>query len=108
MASEPVCAQCGALLPENAPGNRCPKCLLQLGLDETSNDAEPVKLLEPADPAPHVEPGPPLDSDSVHEQIGSKIGRYRLLQQIGEGGFGVVFMAEQTEPVQRKVALKVI
>lgn len=36
------------------------------------------------------------------------IGRYRLLQQIGEGGFGVVFMAEQTEPVQRKVALKVI
>jgi serine/threonine protein kinase len=36
------------------------------------------------------------------------IGRYKLLQQIGEGGFGIVFMAEQTEPVQRKVALKVI
>jgi serine/threonine protein kinase len=36
------------------------------------------------------------------------IGRYKLLQQIGEGGFGVVFMAEQIEPVQRKVALKVI
>ena len=36
------------------------------------------------------------------------IGRYKLLQQIGEGGMGVVYMAEQTEPVQRKVALKVI
>ena len=36
------------------------------------------------------------------------IGRYKLLQKIGEGGFGVVYMAEQTEPVQRKVALKVI
>jgi hypothetical protein len=39
---------------------------------------------------------------------GTMIGRYKLLQKIGEGGFGVVYMAEQTEPVQRKVALKVI
>ena len=36
------------------------------------------------------------------------IGRYKLLQEIGEGGFGVVFMAEQREPVRRKVALKII
>src|SRR5438132_6533545 len=36
------------------------------------------------------------------------IGRYKLLQEVGEGGFGVVFMAEQQEPVQRKVALKII
>lgn len=39
---------------------------------------------------------------------GSTIGRYRLLERIGEGGFGVVFMAEQTEPVRRIVALKVL
>jgi hypothetical protein len=108
MATEPVCAQCGAPLPENAPGNRCPKCLLQLGLDETSCDAEPAKPSELADLVSQVAADPPLDSDCVHEQIGSRIGRYRLLQQIGEGGVGVVFMAEQTEPVQRKVALKVI
>ena len=47
-------------------------------------------------------------SPSPLEKIGERIGRYKLLQQIGEGGCGVVYMAEQEEPVRRKVALKVI
>jgi WD40 repeat protein len=42
------------------------------------------------------------------ESPGTRIGRYKLLEQIGEGGMGVVFVAEQTEPVYRRVALKVI
>ena len=42
------------------------------------------------------------------EKPGDKIGHYKLLQQIGEGGCGVVYMAEQVEPIRRKVALKVI
>src|SRR5688572_29483498 len=42
------------------------------------------------------------------EKPGDKIGRYKLLQQIGEGGCGVVYMADQEEPVRRRVALKVI
>jgi serine/threonine protein kinase/tetratricopeptide (TPR) repeat protein len=42
------------------------------------------------------------------ELIGGRIGPYRLLEEIGEGGFGVVYMAEQSEPVRRRVALKVI
>ena len=42
------------------------------------------------------------------EQLGDRVGRYKLLQQIGEGGCGVVYMAEQEEPVHRRVALKVI
>src|SRR5579875_2941689 len=42
------------------------------------------------------------------EGVGSRIGPYKLLQQIGEGGMGAVFMAEQQEPVRRMVALKVI
>jgi len=42
------------------------------------------------------------------EKLGDRIGRYKLLEQIGEGGYGVVFMAEQQEPVRRRVALKVI
>jgi eukaryotic-like serine/threonine-protein kinase len=42
------------------------------------------------------------------EKCGDTIGRYKLLQQIGEGGCGVVYMADQEEPVRRRVALKVI
>jgi WD40 repeat protein/serine/threonine protein kinase len=45
---------------------------------------------------------------TVTEKPGDRIGRYKLLQQIGEGGCGVVYMAEQEEPVRRRVALKVI
>src|SRR5262245_44790250 len=47
-------------------------------------------------------------SASLVETSGDRIGRYKLLQQIGEGGCGVVYMAEQEEPVRRRVALKVI
>src|SRR5262245_30367148 len=43
----------------------------------------------------------------VVEGPGDVIGRYRLIERLGEGGFGVVFVAEQREPVVRKVALKV-
>src|SRR6516165_7565058 len=42
------------------------------------------------------------------EMPGTTIGPYKLLEQVGEGGFGVVYMAEQQQPVRRKVALKVI
>ena len=54
-----------------------------------------------ADPTVHVE---------SHERasIGSIIGPYKLLQEIGEGGMGVVFVAEQKEPVKRRVAVKII
>ena len=46
--------------------------------------------------------------NELSEGPGTIIGRYKLLQKIGEGGFGVVYMAEQREPVKRKVALKII
>ncbi|QOJ15202.1 MAG: serine/threonine protein kinase [Planctomycetia bacterium] len=51
-----------------------------------------------------------LEAESARgtEQAGQIIGRFKLLQQIGEGGFGSVWMAEQREPVMRKVALKII
>jgi serine/threonine protein kinase len=45
---------------------------------------------------------------ALPEQPGTVLGAYKLLEQIGEGGFGVVFMAEQSQPVRRKVALKVL
>jgi serine/threonine-protein kinase len=46
--------------------------------------------------------------DSGPDRPGAVIGPYKLLPQIGEGGMGTVYMAEQTQPVQRKVALKII
>lgn len=59
------------------------------------------------------EPAPGLPKErsqplSAEQNPGDMIGRYRLLQQIGEGGCGVVYMAEQEEPVRRQVALKII
>jgi WD40 repeat protein len=47
-------------------------------------------------------------AQGVHEKPGDSIGRYKLLQPIGEGGCGIVYMAEQEQPVRRRVALKVI
>ena len=56
-----------------------------------------------------AEDGPgPSNDETTGCRAGTVIGPYKLLQQIGEGGMGTVWMAEQTQPVQRKVALKLI
>jgi serine/threonine protein kinase/tetratricopeptide (TPR) repeat protein len=54
------------------------------------------------------DPGPTVDQAPVNERPGTTIGRYRLMEQIGEGGMGVVFVAEQERPVRRKVAIKIV
>src|SRR5439155_5150358 len=66
---------------------------------EASDPRRLVPLMEPET----VSPAAPLC-----EAAGATVGRYKLLQLIGEGGFGAVFMAEQTVPVRRKVAIKII
>ena len=56
-------------------------------------------------------PAPALDAtmdEPIREQPGTVIGPYKLMEQIGEGGMGLVFVAEQQEPIRRKVALKII
>src|SRR5258708_1680040 len=50
----------------------------------------------------------PGDAAPMREGPGTLIGPYKLLEQIGEGGFGIVYMAEQERPVRRRVALKVL
>src|SRR5207237_98647 len=57
---------------------------------------------------PPARPVATVDERPLSECPGTVVGPYKLLQQIGEGGMGLVFLAEQTQPVQRKVALKVI
>src|SRR5215471_561760 len=70
------------------------------------------ELPEPSTDAPAgtIEADTKLDfSDApTDETVGRKIGRYKILEKIGEGGYGMVYVAEQTEPVRRRVALKVI
>jgi serine/threonine protein kinase/tetratricopeptide (TPR) repeat protein len=61
----------------------------------------------PATPGERATPPPAVPSPVV-EGPGSRVGPYKLLQQIGEGGMGVVYLAEQDEPVRRRVALKII
>jgi len=88
------CPTCGAVLPPGTPAGPCPKCLGKAAPTAEAPPAGPEKTL-----VLHL---------PVSEKPGDRIGRYKLLQDIGEGGFGVVYMAEQEEPVRRRVALKVI
>ena len=69
---------------------------------------DPVLTID-TDPVPSgaITSPPPALSPAI-DRPGSRIGPYKLLQEIGEGGMGTVFMAEQVEPVRRRVALKII
>jgi WD40 repeat protein len=61
----------------------------------------------PAESQPEVIPTVLVETAPT-EEVGSLIGRYKVLERLGEGGFGAVWLAEQKEPVRRKVALKII
>ena len=112
MAAARTCPECGAELTPGVLDGLCPKCMgkVTFGLD---SKGEPVTsptgsetASAPAEPE-GTSPTVPA-STPVSEQVGDRIGRYKLLQNLGQGGMGSVWMAEQTEPVRRLVALKVI
>jgi WD40 repeat protein len=69
---------------------------------------EPDQLLPSDAPAIKATIKLAVADDPADEAVGMKIGRYKLLEKVGEGGCGVVYVAEQIEPVRRRVALKVI
>jgi serine/threonine protein kinase len=96
-----TCAKCGATLSAESVLDVCPHCVAAQVL---STDTSPVSADASAKPPGTILMG---SADPV-EQPGDRIGRYKLLQKLGEGGCGVVYMAEQEEPVRRRVALKVI
>src|SRR5205809_3187836 len=88
-----------AYLTQACAGNEALRCQVERLLRNLSRAGHFLTQGEQATAEP---------ASAVLEKPGNKVGRYKLLQQIGEGGCGVVYMAEQTEPVQRRVALKII
>ncbi|UCE47192.1 MAG: hypothetical protein JSW47_16500, partial [Phycisphaerales bacterium] len=88
MAEKNRCPYCHTYLPADAPRGICPQCLLKAGMVG--------------------KPDITVDGHPVVEGPGTKIGHYELLELIGEGGMGLVYLAQQKEPVKRKVALKIV
>src|SRR5690349_3659323 len=122
MNSEARCKECGKAIPADSPEGFCAQCLLGLGLNQTQS-AECGVQNEGGEESVQSPKSIPLrqkhsgvqeiqsqesPTSSVAEKAGDRIGRYRLLEEIGHGGCGVVYMAEQEEPVRRRVAVKVI
>jgi serine/threonine protein kinase len=104
-ASEKPAAERAAYLDEATAGDTSLRARVEALLQAHDN---PDSFLR----KPVADFGQTMDFTSAEaplpEKAGTQIGPYKLLEQIGEGGMGVVFMAEQFQPIRRRVALKVI
>jgi len=89
------CAKCGTNLIPGTADSLCLDCLLEDGIETKAGTIR-------------VFPQTTEDETVPLLASGARIGRYKILEQLGEGGFGVVYLAEQEEPIRRRVALKII
>jgi serine/threonine protein kinase len=86
------CPQCGAELGSDDPAGLCPQCLIQGALGSVGADEFGTETVGAATTVTR-------DTD---------FGRYQVIRPLGEGGMGTVYLAEQREPIRRRVALKVV
>ncbi|MHC1768799.1 MAG: hypothetical protein AB9869_31705 [Verrucomicrobiia bacterium] len=96
------CSRCGRELPSGSSIVICTLCALQ----EAAAGAEPATEQAPIKSAD-------LKADEVGADVqtagfGQQIGRFKIPEKVGEGGWGEVYVAEQQEPIYRRVAIKVI
>src|SRR5438128_1754131 len=98
MSEKRTCPSCGAEISAGAPMGLCEACLWKVSTENEAPEASKDNSQKST-----ISISPPLT-----EKPGDRIGPYKLLQQIGKGGMGTVWMAERTEPFQHRVALKVI
>jgi serine/threonine protein kinase len=97
----------------NSLGGHCSACLLRLGFVDletgtSESITEPAGLTSDSSSQAAEDDVAKSREGRSQDPNPDRIGRYKILQQIGEGGCGVVYLAEQEEPVRRRVALKVI
>jgi eukaryotic-like serine/threonine-protein kinase len=113
MGEKRICPKCGAEMPRDLLEGQCPSCLGRIVFGDLpdqrrqSAEADPGAVRAPVPGGASLGTALPAQT-TVAELTGQRIGHYKLLEKIGEGGFGVVYMAEQVEPVQRRVAFKII
>src|ERR1700722_5935240 len=89
----PNCPQCGEELGSGDPGGLCPNCLIQGAFDSSIGAGEFRTRT--------IDIGKAAAGDD-------DFGRYQVIRLLGEGGMGTVYLAEQREPIRRRVALKVV
>jgi eukaryotic-like serine/threonine-protein kinase len=87
----PACAKCGLPLPEGETDGLCSKCLMEASLLETLTGEKTTPAV------------PPSGAGKLPD-----LGSYHAISVLGEGGMGIVYLADQREPIRRRVALKVL
>lgn len=95
-----ICPKCGiAPPPETTPGGLCPRCLMNLGLLDNIGETPATRQPDTSSTNP---------GNGSLEGVGAEFGPYKAIRVLGEGGMGIVYLAEQQKPIRRQVALKVI